>query len=47
MKKKKSTIIYPNCKKKYDFMSSQDNEIAFRITPVKELKKLFILSKNL
>ena len=39
---KKSTIIYPNCKKKYDFMSSQDNEIAFRITPVKELKKNYL-----
>ena len=42
---KKSTIIYPNCKKKYDFMSSQDNEIAFRITPVKELKKIIYLIK--
>ena len=43
---KKSTIIYPNCKKKYDFMSSQDNEIAFRITPVKELKKIIYLIKE-
>ena len=42
---KKSTIIYPNCKNKYDFISSQDNEIAFRITPVKELKKIIYLIK--
>lgn len=42
---KTSTIIYPNCKKKYHFISSQDNEIAFRITPVKELKKIIYLIK--
>ena len=41
-KKKSYTIIYPNCKTKYDYLSNEANEIAFRITPVKILKKLIV-----
>ena len=41
-KKKSYTVIYPNCKIKYDYLSNEDNEIAFRITPVKILKKLIV-----
>ena len=41
-KKKSYTIIYPNCKIKYDYLSNEANEIAFRITPVKILKELIV-----
>ena len=34
------TIIYPNCKKEYSFLSNDLNEISFRVTPVPELKKI-------
>lgn len=34
------TIIYPNCKKEYSFLSNEFNEISFRVTPVPELKKI-------
>ena len=34
------TVIYPNCKSKYRFLSNDLNEISFRVSPVNELKEI-------
>ena len=31
------TIIYPNCKKEFNYLSNAKNEIAFRVTPNKQI----------
>ena len=34
------TIIYPNCKKPYYYLANNNNEIAFRVTPLSNLKEI-------
>jgi L-threonylcarbamoyladenylate synthase len=34
------TIIYPNCKKLYYYLANNNNEIAFRVTPLSNLKEI-------
>lgn len=34
------TIIYPNCKKQYNYLANNSNEIAFRVTPLSNLKEI-------
>jgi len=34
------TIIYPNCKKEIAHISNEKNEVAFRITPIEDLKEI-------
>ena len=34
------TIIYPNCKKEFNYLSNANNEIAFRVSPSKLLIKI-------
>ena len=36
------TVIYPNCKKEFNYLSNEKNEIAFRVSPIKELIKIII-----
>tara|TARA_B100000035_G_scaffold10827_3_gene9174 strand:+ start:6681 stop:7265 length:585 start_codon:yes stop_codon:yes gene_type:complete len=31
------TVIYPNCKKEFNYLSNAKNEIAFRVTPNKQI----------
>lgn len=31
------TVIYPNCKKEFNYLSNSKNEIAFRVTPNKQI----------
>ena len=34
------TVIYPNCKKKFNYLSNTKNEIAFRVTPNQQIIKI-------
>lgn len=34
------TVIYPNCKKELNYLSNTKNEIAFRVSPNKQLIKI-------
>ena len=34
------TVIYPNCKKEFDYLSNKKNEIAFRVTTNEKIIKI-------
>lgn len=34
------TVIYPNCKEKFNYLSNSQNEIAFRVSPENQINKI-------